>query len=572
MKARQLSYAAATERRVTAIAYIVGNMKGVRMLGLTETVLKMLTNLRHVEVDAGKFLRKLMIWVTLISNVMFQLTTVATYVTFATITVLKDNGASLDLNNLYGSLSALKLFTTPFAWVLQSIPSIQIAFASLERIENFLKGGLSLEDYILSGKSSSDTEGTELLPLSTVRSENAFVLEKATFAIDDQPLLFDMTTRISTSTFTMIVGTVGSGKSVLLRSLVGEANLTNGRLQHHSSGTAFCEQQVWLRNATVRENVVGEDQFDEQWYQKVLWSCGLLRDLREMKQGDRTSIGSKGVSLSGGQKNRLSLARAIYARKPVLVIDDMLAGLDNTTEKLVFDRVFGRNGILRKSEATVILATHATHYARYADRILVMSEGRIIEQGTYQELIERNVDFRKFDGDHASEKDGESEESTMEDEKELLLTNPIIAVEDEAEDASRQAGDRRSLLFFFKAIGSKHMFISVFSCIIGIAMTQIQFLWLKWWAESDDKSKSGTVRQLYLFVIITVVNVALYFFYFAHYALWVQPRLSLNMHATQLLALMRARFSFLVSTVSGMIILITIQHHVTIEEANKYAL
>lgn len=529
------------------------------MLGLTETVLNMLTNLRHVDVEAGKFLRKLMIWVTLISNVMFQLTTVATYVTFAVITILRDNGENLNLNNLYGSLSALKLFTTPFQSVLQSIPAMQIAYASLERIENFLKTGLKPEEITLEPSYESSNESIELLPLSTVRSDSVFALEKAEFSIDGQPLLFNMTTKIPAASFTMIVGTVGSGKSVFLRSLVGETSLTNGRFQHHSSGTAFCEQQVWLRNATVRENIVGEDQFDERWYQKVLWSCGLLQDLREMKQGDRTPIGSKGVSLSGGQKNRMSLARALYARKPVLVIDDMLAGLDNNTERIVFDRVFGRNGILRKSGATVILATHATHYARYADQILILSEGQIIEQGTYPELIQKTVDFRKFDGDHASEADGQGEASTLDDEKDLILASTIITEEDEVEDASRQTGDSRSLLFFFKTIGSKHMFISLLTCVGGIAMTQIQYFWLKWWAESNDKSRSGTVRQLYLFIVVTVVNVVLYFFYFAHYALWIQPRLSLNMHAAQLIALMRARFSFLVSTVSRTISLIVIQ-------------
>ncbi|KAJ4354286.1 uncharacterized protein N0V89_006020 [Didymosphaeria variabile] len=551
MKARHRVYAAATERRITAIAYVVGNMKGVRMLGLSETVFQMLTKLRHVEVDANVFVRKLIIWVTLLSNVLFQLTTVSTYVTFAVITLTKGDGANLDLNKLYGSLSALKLFTTPFTMVLQLLPSMQIAYASLQRIEKFLLGkAVSIEQSCESVRSPS-SEGIELLPIEASRNRHRVIsLENATFAIDSQSLLFEISTNFAANTFTMIIGKVGSGKSILLRSLVGETDLTSGHFKHSSSGSAFCDQQVWLRNATVRDNIVGEDMFDESWYQKVLWSCGLLQDLQGMKRGDSTAIGSKGISLSGGQKNRLSLARALYARKPVLVLDDMLAGLDNTTEKLVFNRVFSRSGILRKSGATVILATHATHYARHADQIIVIADGRISEQGTYLELVKRNIDFRKFnDGEIPNVTDSDEESDSVSADKTLLVPSKAIT-EEEEEDAARQSGDRRSFIFFLKSIGPLHLTISCVTLVGGIVMTQIQYFWLKWWAEADDQTRSGTIRQLYLFIIITAINILAYLAYFAHYALWLQPRLSLNMHASQLVALMRAKFSYLVSTVS----------------------
>jgi ATP-binding cassette subfamily C (CFTR/MRP) protein 1 len=552
MKVRLRVVAAATERRITAIAYVVGNMRGVRMLGLSETVFRMLTKLRHDEVDASIYFRKLIVWVTLISNVMFQLTTLTTYVAFTIIMLAKGNGSTLDLNTLYGSLSALKLFTTPFGFVLQMLPQIQTGFASIERIEKFLMGeAVPLGEQGDSG-STPRSEGIELLPLGANREGGPVIsLRNATFAIDNQPLLHDLTASFFTNTFTMIVGKVGSGKSVLLRSFVGETDLSGGQFRHSLSGSAFCDQQVWLRNATVRENIVGEDAFDESWYQKILWSCGLLQDLREMKDGDSTAIGSKGISLSGGQKNRLSLARALYARKPVLVLDDMLAGLDNTTEKLVFNRVFARTGILRKSGATVILATHSTHYARHADQIFVMSDGRIAEQGTYQELIEKHIDFRQFnDGEISSTADSDDiSEATSEDN--IILSEPAKpATDNDADDAARQTGDRRSLMYFIKTIGPLHMTISCVTLAGGIVMTQIQYLWLKWWAEADDQSRNGTIRQLYLFVIVTVINIVAYLAYFAHFALWFQPRLSLNMHASQLVALMRAKFSFLVSTVS----------------------
>jgi ATP-binding cassette subfamily C (CFTR/MRP) protein 1 len=447
------------------------------MLGLSDSVLRMLTNLRELEVEAHRHIRRLLIWILLISNVMFQMTTLVTYVTFAAIALSKPNGLSLDFNILYGSLSALKLVTSPMVLVLQLIPNIQGSLASLDRIQNFLLSE-SIDDVKEEAIIQHGThEGIELLPL---RKQKSIVsIKDASFGVDaEKPLLFDISMSCQVASLTMVVGKVGSGKSVLLRSLVGEAKLLRGSFKPLPSGTAFCDQSIWLRNATVRDNIIGEDTFDESWYNNVLWSCNLIQDLDEMKKGDLTSIGSRGVSLSGGQKNRISLARALYARKPILAIDDMLAGLDSTTEKLVFDRVFGCNGLLRKANATVILATHATYFARHADKIVVLSEGRIVENGTYQELIARKVNFNEI---NASAREDIPEVDSIEDASNASLNTispkPKIQEEEEEEeqdDDARRAGDRKSLMFFMKAVGTFHNVVYFGLLTITTVATTIQ--------------------------------------------------------------------------------------------------
>jgi ATP-binding cassette subfamily C (CFTR/MRP) protein 1 len=274
--------------------------------------------------------------------------------------------------------------------------------------------------------------------------------------------------------FMMIVGPVGSGKSILLRSIAGETTLVRGSFSPPPSGVAFCSQSVWLRNASVRDNIIGEDEFEESWYNSVVWSCGLLKDFAEMKTGDQTSIGSKGISLSGGQKNRIVLARALYSRKPVFLIDDMIAGLDNTTEKLVFDRVFSTNGLLRKMGVTVLLATHATHFARHADRVLVISAGRIVEHATYKELVDGGkVDPLILGGTVSIQQD----RTGAEDDIQPLQSEKIITAiqdQDEDEDASRQAGDSRSLLFFPQAIGPFHTALYFGLLVVTTVATTIQ--------------------------------------------------------------------------------------------------
>ncbi|KAF2713348.1 P-loop containing nucleoside triphosphate hydrolase protein [Pleomassaria siparia CBS 279.74] len=553
MRTRQMDWAVTTQARVTSISYVVGCIKGVRMLGLSETVHGMLTTLRELEVAAHTHVRKLTVWVILISNTMFQTTTLATYVTYTAVALSKPGGLTLNFNVLYGSMSALKLVTSPMMHVLLLIPQIQASLASLTRIQDFL---------------ASDSFGEEASPVRHIgssdiglhqnRKQDSIVeVKDAAFGFDaEKPILFDISLTCQSESLTMVIGKVGSGKSVLLRSLVGEARLLQGSFDPLPSGTAFCDQTVWLRNVTVRDNIIGEDVFEEAWYNDVLWSCNLTQDLDEMKKGDFTSIGSKGITLSGGQKNRISLARALYARKPILVVDDMLAGLDNTTEKLVFDRVFGRNGLLRRSGATVILATHATYFARHADNIIVLSKGRIIEDGTYQDLVAKKFNFSEMDASPRGITNDADPIETVSSESSPMITARVPNVDPEEEieeDDARRAGDRQSLIFFMKSVGILHCLIYFGLCSLATVTTTIQFLWLKWWAHSNDTSRAGNIRSLYMFIIITLVNIFCFLAFIAHWARWFVPRASLALHAAQLKALMRAKFSYLVSTDTGSI-------------------
>jgi ABC-type multidrug transport system fused ATPase/permease subunit len=534
-------------------------MKGIRMLGLTDTVHQMLTGLRQTEVAKHGGVRRRLVWIIVISNIMFQLITCATYVTYTIIILTKTSGGALNYNLLYGSLSALKLVTSPLVNVLQLIPAFQAGLTSMHRMEQFLQGDSIGNSQATTPSNNVEADEMELLPVDTEEtrrtpgtSSTVFSMTNASFAISGKPLLWDINFSVYKGSFTMVLGKIGAGKSILLRSIVGETELVNGNYNSSSSGIAFCDQSVWLRNDTIRGNITGEDRFDESWYREVLWSCGLHQDIAEMKKGDMTLVGSKGISLSGGQKNRITLARALYARKPLLVIDDMLAGLDHKTEKLVVNRVFGQRGILRKINATVVLATHATHVARNADRVIVLSDGRITETGTYQELLTSGINLQKL----SESSQGKPDSAVSDDDHSPetfgnVATASATAIDEDIDDTARQSGDRKSLWFFLHTVGSFHCSLFFILLTLTVAATAIQLLWLKWWADSDNSSKSGTIRNLYLFIIITAINILLFLALIGHYALWFMPRSSLALHATQLYAFMHAKYSFLVSTDIG---------------------
>jgi ATP-binding cassette subfamily C (CFTR/MRP) protein 1 len=197
MRPHMVAWAAATERRIDAIVDTVSNIKGVRMLGLSESVLEMLTFLREQEVEVHGHARRLMVWVLTISNVIFQITSVATYVTFIVIVLVKSTGTALNYNLLYGSLSALKLVTSPLIGVLQLIPMLQTALVSFERIEQFLLKnslGQKKEKYAIARHEHANE--FDLLPLASRNSSldhdssrPVIVIEDATFELDKKPLL-----------------------------------------------------------------------------------------------------------------------------------------------------------------------------------------------------------------------------------------------------------------------------------------------------------------------------------------------------------------------------------------------
>ena len=135
-----------------------------------------------------------------------------------------------------------------------------------------------------------------------------------------------------------------------------------GSVHVSNTDVAFCDQTPWHMNGTVRDSIIAFSHPDERWYQKVLEVCALKQDLTQLPRGDLSIIGSKGIVLSGGQSQRVSLARAVYAQRPTIILDDVFSGLDAHTENTVFDNLLGTHGIFRDLNTTVIIASSRCTY------------------------------------------------------------------------------------------------------------------------------------------------------------------------------------------------------------------
>ncbi|KAJ2683530.1 hypothetical protein IWW39_005444 [Coemansia spiralis] len=183
-----------------------------------------------------------------------------------------------------------------------------------------------------------------------------------------------------------IVGRVGSGKSSLLSALLGDMRKEAGEIVVHGQ-VAYVPQQPWIMNATLRSNILFGLKYDEAFYNRVVDACALRPDLEMLTAGDMTEIGEKGINLSGGQKARVSLARAVYSRADVYILDDPLSAVDAHVARHLFDQVLGPVGLL-KSRCR-IHATNAIQFIGKCDSVLMLQDGLVAESGTVIDLLER---------------------------------------------------------------------------------------------------------------------------------------------------------------------------------------
>jgi ABC-type multidrug transport system fused ATPase/permease subunit len=189
----------------------------------------------------------------------------------------------------------------------------------------------------------------------------------------EEPVLHDITVSFPPG-MTVICGEVGSGKTALLQALLGEADLTSGEYHRTNEMVGYCGQTPWLQSMSIRENILFFAPYEEARYQQVIEACALIPDMANFKNGDLSLIGENGIGLSGGQKARVALARAVYARANILFLDDPLSALDHQTADFIVRRCF--KGPLLEGRTT-ILVTHRTELCLpMAEQVIEVKNGK----------------------------------------------------------------------------------------------------------------------------------------------------------------------------------------------------
>lgn len=262
----------------------------------------------------------------MLTTIAYVPNTVAPIITFGVFaTIAAKSGVVLDSTRIFTALSLLSLITEPLTQLFHALPEFGAAVGCFSRIQVFLLSE-SREDYrqfrglqpssVTTCDTGSNMEAKTCLGLEPKEMEvnvhssdpdAAISIENGVFSWkkDEAPTLENISLTIPLSKLTMIIGQVGCGKTTLLKAILGEVPHATGSIVLSSKNIAFCDQNVWLTNQTMQQNITGYSKHDTEWYSQVLRACALDEVVRQLPNGDQTMIGSKGITLSGGQKQRV---------------------------------------------------------------------------------------------------------------------------------------------------------------------------------------------------------------------------------------------------------------------------
>ncbi|GKZ80048.1 hypothetical protein AnigIFM56816_004263 [Aspergillus niger] len=503
---RQIKWLAATDRRVRSTMTLLSHYKEVKILGLAAQYMKELKRLRIVEVHLARKFRRL-IWSilsTVPASASSQIALVAAYGGFAIVSRTRDEVMTTD--TMFTSLALLQISTDPLFMLIQETPLLVSAYKCIQRIQSFLdldeyssmqaKGTLSLQETV-------DAHGKGIIELNCKPLSDASVsldgedcgtlikFHNACYSggnTEGEILLSDITLVIRQGSAVVVAGSIGSGKSSLLKAILGELCFVSGYsyVRPHLR-MAYCAQEPWLLNDTIRNNILGGRAMDSGWYQQVLEAVHLLPDLDGLSERDSTIIGHGGSRLSGGQRQRIVIAcpRSVLPAPQLLLADDILSGLDKKTEQGIIRAVFSPSGLLKCLECTVVLATHSDLCISKFDDVITMDQGRILFRVSSKKTsnIEEMIGNRNPGGNDNFE-NLKTASTPTENTTVASVDSVARSLPDEDESAATAPSDWSIYLFFARSMSVPGFLVFVALAMAMGAERSFESVWLQDWAES----------------------------------------------------------------------------------------
>lgn len=465
------------------------------------------------------------------------------------------SGNKFDASTLFTSLILINIVSTPLNLIIQTIPTFGAALGCFTRIDNFLQTPTT------SKNDSSDCEVvafdnvTKVLETVVIIDEKRessndsnvpmISIQKANLGWENEALLKNLSLQIGRGENVAIMGPVGSGKSLLIHAILGEATPLAGRVEVASTSIGYCSQSPWLENTSVRDNAMrGTTGGDEAWYRTVMKACALEEFLTEERSN--LVIGSGGQKLSGGQKQRLALARAIAIRPAILLLDDALSAVDRRTQKALTKSLFGSEGLCRKLGMTVVQVTQNWHTARAADRTVSVST----RSGTEEIEVPAHIPIEQTD--NASE----IESSPVDDPDDV----DDIKHADQKSNEKVMASDKSVYQTYLREIKRVDVAIFIVGAVVFSFTLKFPDIWVTWWSSANAEGTTQPIGYWFgLFSFLSALPLLAIGLWIGHTMIRIVPQSGVGLHTKLLRTVLDAPF----------VVLSTIDHGSVINRFNQ---
>ncbi|OAT11924.1 ATPase [Blastomyces gilchristii SLH14081] len=502
-----------TDQRVSLTQEILMAVRFVKFFGWESSFLNRLKDIRQREISAIQVVLSIRNAILCISMALPVFASMLAFITYSL------SNHALSPAPVFSSLALFNALRMPLNMLPLVIGQVTDAWTALGRIQEFLLAeeqqedikqnpslapAIKVEDVSFTWERLATDLEKEPDKKSDKKVGKKAELDGSTHHLSIEPFeLKDFTFEFGRNELIAVIGAVGCGKSSLLSALAGDMRLTKGKVTMNAS-RAFCPQYAWIQNATVKENILFGKEYDDVWYNKVVDACALRTDFDMLPASDATEIGERGITVSGGQKQRLNIARAIYFDADLILMDDPLSAVDAHVGRHIMDNAIC--GLLK--DKCRVLATHQLHVLSRCDRIILMDDGRISSIDTFDNLMRDNEVFRQLLATTSQEEDtSTTERSDEEDEIEVESVEmpkkkakaskpgPALMQQEERAVSSVSWGVWRAYISSFGMVINGPLII--LSLILSSGANIVTSLWLSYWTSDQFRLETGQYIGVY---------------------------------------------------------------------------
>ncbi|KAH8194638.1 hypothetical protein TruAng_011196 [Truncatella angustata] len=541
----------ARQSRISLTGSMIDYIKNIKMMGMTDTITTRIEESRKFDIAKGMNVRWIIVYFNLAGNSIGIFAPAVTLIGYA-LDIYIHGKESLDPTTAFTTIAIISLVSVPANMLLALPTQFAQVYGCATRIQKYLLEPSQDDRRILlepsSSKIGSDLNNKytseERVNGSQISDQTpAVILEDVVLrpASGADVCLDGINAQLTKGSLNVVVGAVGTGKTTLVRAILGDVAPDSGSIYVSTKRIGYCAQKPWLVNASIKTMITGGTEIDEEWYKTVIHACCLELDIQELGGGDSEAVGSRGAVLSGGQRQRVALARAVYSRPEIIILDDVLSALDVRTEAQVATRLLGPNGIFRSLGTTVILMTHATQHLSSADLIIVLADSKIVEQGTYKDVQLSTAYVSKLQVK-------ESTSQSILNEKPSTVPGTIRPSKDEQLDHSRRMGDLSVYLYYLRCAGLPVLLVFLVSNLTFGATIATTPSILRAWSESGSQYMwfyigMYTLSSLLAFVATGTMISSTF--------ILIAPRGSKILHHRLLKTIMSAPLSYFTTTDTG---------------------